>query len=500
MEMKEPKRTVRQSEEVLDREHRFGKQESRPSPDSSHAWDLDSLIDMPFWPRAGSHSALLAKAQSDDQRANLIARLQQTYGNCYVQRLLSAMAIQAKMSVNAPNDIYEQGADRVVEQVVRKVNSQAQRQEDEELETKPDSDIWRQPEEEEEKLQAKPASDIRRQEEAGLKAKPVSEDLEARIKSACGNGQPLSADVREPMERARRQVEWGSKAGPSDTASIESQWSAAASQSGVGVPWAASETAQTIAEPQQISWGATKELADAGAIPCVINASAPTGLGGIQAAWGNHAWAVAPFPTGFKAPDFDFNATEKKDASGESQWVAKPTLTQKAFEGNSQPVHPAVGVYKQPQAEPASKVPVFANISAGMSKLLGAAENEHARDYKYAYLISLERAQYALTRGIIDKSLGPKPTKGEVEQMVLDRLKRYIHANTGNDKTKWADMYKALYLKTLERDNKGWHTLPCGNRREIKDAKGTVTKVMYDVVRGPDTKIGVVPPGRIIKY
>jgi len=136
------------------------------------------------------------------------------------------MSIQAKMTVSAPGDIYEQEADSVAEKVVRGLNSQVQRQEEkEELQMKLTSEIQRQEEEEElqmkrvskvqrqeeEELQMKLASEVQRQEEEEeeLMMKPddgsaaqLSEAVEARINAACGNGQQLSADIREPMEQA----------------------------------------------------------------------------------------------------------------------------------------------------------------------------------------------------------------------------------------------------------------------------------------------------------
>ncbi|MFO7996823.1 MAG: DUF4157 domain-containing protein [Dehalococcoidia bacterium] len=205
--MREPKRAVRQNEEVLDQEHRFAKQGPRSSVDSSHAWEQGSSMHMPFRPRRESHSALLAEAQSDEQRASLTRRLQQTYGNSYVQRLLSSMAIQAKLTVNVANDIYEQEADRVADTVTRGVSSRAQRQEEEEeLQMKQASELQRQ--EEEEELQMKLASGVQRQEEqelmqekeAGLQSQVVSQNLEARINRARDGGQSLTESVRCSFE------------------------------------------------------------------------------------------------------------------------------------------------------------------------------------------------------------------------------------------------------------------------------------------------------------
>jgi len=117
-------------------------------------------------------------------------------GNRYSQRLGESMNVQAKLTVNAPNDVYEQEADKVAKAVTRAASSQVQRQpeEEEELQTKLASQGQRQevPEEEEE-LQMQLA-----------KSQPatVCENLENRIKAARGSGHPLSDVAQKPMEQA----------------------------------------------------------------------------------------------------------------------------------------------------------------------------------------------------------------------------------------------------------------------------------------------------------
>jgi hypothetical protein len=56
-----------------------------------------------------------------------ILELQQTVGNRAVQRLLRSRAIQAKLSISRPDDVYEQEADRVAEHVMRMPESTLQR-------------------------------------------------------------------------------------------------------------------------------------------------------------------------------------------------------------------------------------------------------------------------------------------------------------------------------------------------------------------------------------
>lgn len=85
----------------------------------------------------------------------MVIHLQRTYGNRYVQRLVESMGVQAKLTVNAPNDVYEQEANRVAGIVTK---SLLQRQAgEEELMTKPAAEVQRQPTgEEEEEVQMQP--------------------------------------------------------------------------------------------------------------------------------------------------------------------------------------------------------------------------------------------------------------------------------------------------------------------------------------------------------
>jgi hypothetical protein len=211
-----------------EKEHRVRHQEVQPSFDKFHGWDQGPLplTETPFLPIMDKHAALLRAAHSDEGRANLALHLQQTYGNMYVQRLLNSRMVQAKLTVSAPGDIYEQEADRVADAVIRAENAQAQRQEEEEEEIQAKPILQRQ--EEEEEIQAK--SIFQRQEEeeeeellqgkldierqvpeeeellqgqsAENEGLSVSNDLETRINSARGGGQLLADNVKTKMEGA----------------------------------------------------------------------------------------------------------------------------------------------------------------------------------------------------------------------------------------------------------------------------------------------------------
>ena len=151
-----------------------------------------------------SHGSLLGDARLSHpanvgQRAEILGDLQRSHGNAYVQRLIRSGALQAKLTVNPPGDIYEKEADQVAEAVTKS----------------PGAEIQRQPEEEEEELQAKAAGDqasgdLQRQEaeeEEELAAKmsvsrtpEVSDDAEARINSARGSGESLPDSARTSLE------------------------------------------------------------------------------------------------------------------------------------------------------------------------------------------------------------------------------------------------------------------------------------------------------------
>ena len=153
--MAEHKKEKQRDQEAGDQKQRSRQKETKSSPEPSLAWEQNesSMTETPFQPQMDVHAALLGDAHSDAQRAGMMMRLQQTYGNRYVQRLMDFRAIQTKLTVSQPGDVYEQEADKVADEVDRAMTPGAQRQEEEEEEVmaKPAGDIQRQEEEEEEK-------------------------------------------------------------------------------------------------------------------------------------------------------------------------------------------------------------------------------------------------------------------------------------------------------------------------------------------------------------
>ena len=108
-----------------------------------------------------------------------------------MESLFKSGIIQAKLKIGKPNDIYEQEADRVAEQIVSSSWSVVNNQMEE-------GEIQRQTEEEERK---------REEEEEMLQLKKmqgnipeVTPDLESRIQSVRGGGQPLPKSIRAFFE------------------------------------------------------------------------------------------------------------------------------------------------------------------------------------------------------------------------------------------------------------------------------------------------------------
>lgn len=152
-----------------------------------------------------------ALAPSPALRPADVLSLQRAVGNQAVQRMLASRAIQAKLSVNAPNDVYEEEANRVAKQVVASLDAPAaatadagvqRREDDAAVMTMPS--IQRMdppaggPEEEDETLFAKPS--LQREGEGA--PTPVSDEVESGIQGARGGGQAMDAGVRGAMEGA----------------------------------------------------------------------------------------------------------------------------------------------------------------------------------------------------------------------------------------------------------------------------------------------------------
>jgi hypothetical protein len=129
--------------------------------------------------------------------------------------------LQAKLTIGAPGDKYEQEADRVADRVVQQLNSPSETsgerspssqaesvqresiEEEEELQMQPDP-LQRQ-ELEEEELQMQPLL----QRQPGNGAVTAQPELEQSVQQRKGKGQPLTDAIRQPMEQAFGGVDFG---------------------------------------------------------------------------------------------------------------------------------------------------------------------------------------------------------------------------------------------------------------------------------------------------
>ncbi|BAY26506.1 hypothetical protein NIES2100_63220 [Calothrix sp. NIES-2100] len=131
-----------------------------------------------------SEDRAIASKQNQATRAAVHPwlQLQRQIGNRAVTQL-----IQAKLTVNPADDIYEQEADRTALAVVNSLNAPAS----------PTAQRQEMPEEED-KIQTKPLIQ-RMSAESGMEVTP---QLEESIQQARGSGQPLADSIREPIEQA----------------------------------------------------------------------------------------------------------------------------------------------------------------------------------------------------------------------------------------------------------------------------------------------------------
>jgi hypothetical protein len=144
-------------------------------------------------------------SNSSGSTADKILQLQRTAGNQAVQRLIKSGALQAKLRIGQPNNIYEQGADRVAEQVMRMPEPIAVSQTDPLMQRVckgcEDAEPRRQPiKEEERKLRRQQKEE---EDEEFLQAKKTSghntemaSDIESSLNSIRGGGKPLAESER----------------------------------------------------------------------------------------------------------------------------------------------------------------------------------------------------------------------------------------------------------------------------------------------------------------
>jgi uncharacterized protein DUF4157 len=127
-------------------------------------------------------------SQSVNPSVDHILFLQRTVGNQAVQRLLRSGALQAKLRIGQLRDMYEQEADWVADEVMRMPEPEVQPQ-TEEITPRVQRQV--EPKEDEEEIQTKPLPS---------QTSEVVSDVETRINSIRGGGQPLPGSTRAFFE------------------------------------------------------------------------------------------------------------------------------------------------------------------------------------------------------------------------------------------------------------------------------------------------------------
>ena len=151
-------------------------------------------------PRASEQAApTTAEGSSSD-----LVRLQRLVGNHAVQRMLAGdqkrtgMIIQAKMTVGAANDPYEQEADAVASQVMAKRDIVQRAGEEDELAMKREDIVQRAEEEDELAMKRVQRQDDEQVDMSG--SFDVNNDVESRISAKSGSGQTIPDVHRDLFE------------------------------------------------------------------------------------------------------------------------------------------------------------------------------------------------------------------------------------------------------------------------------------------------------------
>src|SRR6478672_1082062 len=171
---------------------------SKPSSGNSQIHKKESPSSVPAMPVQAKSDSALAQ---DQEMPNYIPLAANWATNNNLMRSLSGTQeiqrqeelgkeemepIQAKLTIGQVGDKYEQEADQTAQRVVSQINSpQGQA-------------LQREEKPEEEELQKKPM--VQRKSAGG--GMDVTPNLEASIQQAKGSGQPLSENIRQPMEQA----------------------------------------------------------------------------------------------------------------------------------------------------------------------------------------------------------------------------------------------------------------------------------------------------------
>jgi len=371
---------------------------------------------------SNSRVRMTERLQSMDTPVDRILFLQRTVGNQAVSRLMRSGALQAKLRIGQPGDVYEQEADRVADAVMRMPEPGVQRE-------------FAPEEEEEEKLQAKPLAgqitplvQVQRQEEPEeeeetLQAKPIAEEITPLV-------QKRLEPEKEEEDLFRKPIEKGNKKTIQTEQMPGTRRMEQAIYNLIGKTWFCPPVSESLNNVMKGTRASS---------PITIKSS------GIQ---------TNQIPLGFTKIDTSSNPvcidsnTLKCTPSGKqlsctvNKVVPSLTITSKFAQVQS---------YNSGQKYTPSKcktsVPVFLMVTKNVSKLAKIGEQEHCDDLTRAYNMTVKPCAAA-----VNKLAGQNFTCSKVG----DCYKTFF-TTLGFSPIDCTNEFVTLSNKTTERDSKGWH-------------------------------------------
>jgi Domain of unknown function (DUF4157) len=422
------------------------------------------------------------------------------------------MVIQAKMTIGAPVDKYEQEADRVAEQIVQKIHAPSSQ------ESSLGGPIQHQKREEDgNALMMKPLA--QRQPVGGMSA---TQYLESSINRARGGGQPLEAGLQQKMGQAMGVDFSGVKVHTDNQADqLNRSIQAKAFTTGQDIFFRqgayqprsrgeqeliAHELTHVVQQNLSVAKGNTTdadnlqrnqmvgnqsagqhflETAPGSIIQCMFPAAPHAGdldeinrVDNRAAGTVHKDQGVTSQPQNYVAPNFNIHVKR-----GKKGYTAAVEQTRSAYIGDCEATYLGSGAYDSgfrwgtdPLYDGGAVsnrllTPLYAgvndtehvifNVSANVARGSKAAEQEHLNDYRYAYDLTLGAAEEAIKAVETRTFSGTTKTaaKASAKAALLEELSVGSNRNLNSlNKTDWQNKYRELFWRSgTERDGPGYH-------------------------------------------
>jgi Domain of unknown function (DUF4157) len=423
------------------------------------------------------------------------------------------MAIQAKMTIGAPGDKYEQEADRVAEQVVQKMHAPSLQ---ESILGEP---LQRQKREEDgQALRMKPLT--QRLPMGGMAA---TQYLESSINRARGGGQPLEAGLQRKLGQAmgadfsrvrvhtdaqadqlNRSIQAKAFTTGQDVFFRQGEYNP---ESSAGQKVLAHELTHVVQQNLFVAKGNTTgtdnlqrnqmvknqsagrhflETAPGNIIQCMFPAAPHAGdldeinrIDNKAAGTVHKHQGVTSQPQNYVAPDFNIHVEQDKEG-----YIAEVEKTRSAYIGDCEATYLGSGTYDSGfrwgtdliydgvavsnrllpphNAGVNDTEHVIFNVSASVARGSKTAEQEHLNDYRYAYGLTLGAAEEAIEAVETRTFPGTSKTsaKNSAQAALLAELSAESNRNLDSlDTTNWQSKYRELFRRSgTKRDAPGYHT------------------------------------------